>query len=390
MSAKGTATQAIHGQVDALHRAAVFPLYLASTFAVPDSDMFAHYLNGDPEAANTYVYSRYGNPTVRNVEERLAVLEQAEDCLLFNSGMSAITAAILSVARAGDTVVASRPLYGGSYHLLREIAPRLGLKTRLLEAHQLYELARYAPEAKLVFFETPANPTCLCHSIPQIVAAARQVGAATMVDNTFASPINQTPLALGVDVVVHSATKYLGGHSDLIAGAVMTSRERIEAVREMAIFFGGYGNAFDAFLIDRSLKTLTVRMQAHNAAAAQIAAFFAAEPKVRAVYYPGLPGTPDYEIARQQMHGFGGMMAIELADTAAAKTFCDALRVGLNAVSLGGVETLLTIPVLSTHAKVDDEERRIARVQPGTVRVSIGLEDPADLLADFAAALARV
>ena len=385
---KGVATRAIHGRQDHSFLSAVYPIYQTSTFGVEHSEDYADFfVNGDIES---YVYTRVNNPTVRNAEERLATLEQTDDAILFASGMAAVTASILSVVQSGDLVVASRPVYGGTQHFLADIAPKFGIEVRFLANEELYNLERYAPEAKVVFFETPANPTIMCISIPDVVAAAQRVGAITIVDNTFASPINQLPSLLGVDIVMHSVTKYLGGHTDIIGGAVCTSEKFIGAVREQLIVFGGCTTPMNAFLLERSLKTLPMRMKVHNTNAQIVAEFFEADARIQQVYYPGLKSSPDYEIASRQMMGFSGMMAIDLIDDEAAKIFADSLRLGFNAVSLGGVETLITIPALSTHAGVSEEEKKIARVTPSTVRISVGLEDVDDLIADFEQALSQI
>lgn len=382
------ATIGIHGRIDKSYLAATYPIYQTSTFGFEKSDDIPARFNG--EVPDSYVYSRVGNPTVRNVEERLALLEHAEDAILFNSGMAAITAALMSNLQAGDKLVASRPVYGGTYHLMTEILPRYGIKTIFLEAEQLYDLKHHVPDATVVFFETPANPTCMVLSMPNIVRAAHEIGALTISDNTFASPINQNPLDWNVDIVLHSATKYLGGHSDLIAGVVMGKQQHITAINEYHTIFGGNISAMVAFLLDRSLKTLKVRVDLHNQNAAQVAQFFVNEAKIKQVYYPGLEGTCDYEYAKRQMRGFGGMLAIEFADAELAKTFVDSLQIAFNAVSLGGVETLVTIPAMSTHLHVGEEEKTIARVSPATVRFSVGLEDISDLIADFEQALAKI
>lgn len=379
------ATHAIHGREDTTYRAAVYPIYQTSTFGVHQTaDYLRFFHEGE---ADFYVYTRAHNPTVRNVEERLAKLEHAEDGVLFSSGMAAVSSAILSVVSAGETLVSSRPVYGGTYHLLMQVAPRLGIQTVFLDADELYHLRDHVPDAKAVYFETPANPTIQVLDIERIVSAARQVGAVTIIDNTFASPINQTPLDLGVDMALHSATKYIGGHSDVISGAVLASQERIAAVREMLMVFGGCASPLEAFLLDRSLKTLPVRIRQTNENAMQLAQFFADDARIETVHYPGLPTSPDYAVACKQMHGFGGMLAIDLPTQEAAIAFCDAVQIGLNAVSLGGVETLITMPGMSTHSTVDEDALRIARVQPGTVRISVGIEAIDDLLDDFAQAL---
>lgn len=381
-------TDAIHGRSDQTYRSAVYPIYQTSTFGVEHTaDYNRFFQDSEPDF---YIYTRGSNPTIRNVEERMAKLEHADDCLIFTSGMAAVTASIMSQVQAGGTVVASRPLYGGTYNFLMNILPRYGVKTVILDPDELYDLSAHVPDADVVYFETPGNPTCICLSIPRIVEAAQKVGAVTIIDNTFASPINQTPLDLGVDIVLHSVTKYIAGHSDVIAGAIMAGQQYMEAIGEMRGVFGGCISPFDAFLLDRSLKTLPVRVRQHNINTQRIAEFFTTQPQIKQVYYPGLPGTDDHAIASEQMHGFGGMLAIELADQETAMAFCDSLKLALNAVSLGGVETLVTLPAMSTHSRVDEDEKRVARVTGATVRLSIGLEDVDDLIADFEQALAAI
>ena len=336
-----------------------------------------------------YIYSRIHNPTVRNVEEKLAALENAEDGALFSSGMAAITSAILSVVKAGNTIAASQYLFGTTHRFLDRVLPRFGIQTVFLDDDDLYQLHRHVPDAKLVYFETPINPTCKCVSIERVVAAARETGAAIIMDNTFASPVNQNPIDFGVDVVVHSATKYIGGHGDIVAGAALGSKARMKAVRDQRTMFGGCLNAQDAFLLDRSLKTLDMRVRQQNANALALAEFFAQERRLARVYYPGLPDSPDHTIAKAQMRGFGGMLCIELDSLDAAKAFCDSLQVAVNATSLGSVETLASIPVLTSHAFMTDDELHAAGVTPGMVRISAGVEDIGDLIEDFKAALTR-
>lgn len=380
------ATQAIHGRRDTSFHSANYPIYNSTTFAVERSADYA----GFGHDRSLAIYTRHGNPTIRNVEEKLARLEQAEDGVLFASGMAAVTTTLLALLRAGDAVAASSRLYGAAYRFLRDYAPGMGIDVHFLDADELYDLEQYAPTVKLVYFETPINPTCDCLDIGAVVAAARRVGALTVVDNTFASPINQNPLPLGVDLTLHSATKYLAGHSDLMAGAVLGPAALVEPVHQAMTVLGGCSNPAEAALLDRSLKTLAVRMAAHNQTAQTLAEFFAAEPKVRRVHYPGLPSAPAHALAQRQMRGFGGMLAIELADLDAASRFCDALELAFNATSLGSVETLVSIPVLTSHMRISGDELRRAGVAPGMVRISAGLEDVNDLLADFQQALGRL
>lgn len=387
MSKTGKSTQAIHGRRDKSYNSVNYPIYNSSAFAVNDSDDYEGMF--DQDAGDRYSYTRYGNPSIRNVEEKLAKLEHGEDAVLFSSGMAAISATLLSLVDKDDGLAVSSRLYGVTHDFVRNFLPRFGIDVHFLDEDELYDLPRYAPNVKAVYFETPNNPNCACVSIPQVVAAAREIGAVTIVDNTFASPVNQNPIDFGVDVVLHSVTKYIGGHSDLMAGAVISRKALIQPIHHMMSLLGGCINPQDAALIDRSLKTLVVRVQQQNENALKLAQFFSAEKKVKRVHYPGLPESPYHEVAKAQMSGFGGMFAIDLEDLNAAKAFCDSLQVAFNATSLGGVDTLVSIPVLTSQRHFNDEELRAIDVTQGTVRISAGLEDVDDLIQDFAQALTK-
>lgn len=385
-SKRGKSTQAIHGRKDPAFGSGVYPIFQTTTFSVEETREWQRYIDGDEEF---FVYTRTSNPTIRNAEEKLAHLENMEDAVLFSSGMAAITAVLLTFLKGGDTVVASRRLYGTTYLFLRDFAADYGITAHFLDDDDLYQLDQLYPGAKLVYFETPANPTASCVSIANIVRAAQNIGALTAIDNTFASPINQNPADFGVDIVIHSATKYIGGHSDLMGGVAITSRENIKHIRHTMKLLGGNTNPNIAFLIDRSLKTLKPRVETHNRNAQALAEFFDAEPSVQRVHYPGLTTSPYHDIAKAQMCGFGGMLAIELPDLTAAEIFCDSLEVALNATSLGSVETLVSIPVWSSHINMSDEELAAAQVTRGMVRISAGLEDIDDLINDFKQALSK-
>lgn len=379
----GKSTHAIHGsRRDKAYRSVNFPIYNSVSFAVDKSDDYQHFIDQDEE---TFIYARNGNPTIRAVEEKLAVLEQGSDAVLLASGMAAITTTILSLVKSGDAAACSRRVYGTAYRFFRDVLPQYGVDVHLLDDDELLNLHEFAPTVKLVYFETPINPTAECVEIASIVAAAKQVGATTVIDNTFASPINQNPLVHGVNLVVHSATKYLGGHSDIMAGVVVGNDSQIQAVRRNMVMLGGCSNAGDAAQLDRSLKTLRVRVEAQNRSALSIAQFFQGEGKT--VYYPGLPESESYAIAQAQMSGFGGMLSVDLGSFEAAKRFCDRLQVALNASSLGSVETLVSIPVLTSHLRLGEDELKAAHVTPGMVRISAGLEEVEDLIADFKQAL---
>jgi cystathionine beta-lyase/cystathionine gamma-synthase len=383
----GSATQSIHGQRDSRVRPVAYPIYQTAAFAVEDSDGYAHI---NDYGGDEYFYTRYDNPTIRHVSDKLAQLEHAEACLLFSSGMTAITTTLMTFLAAGDTIAVSNALYGGTLTFFNHWAPRFGIHVVALDEAQLYAVDQHAPNAKVVYFETPVNPRCDCLSIRRVVEAARRIGALVIKDNTFATPINQTPLDLGVDLSIHSATKYLGGHSDITLGAVMGRREHLAAIFSARKVFGGIPSPHDAFLLDRSLKTLELRMVQHNASALRLAEFFSAQPQVKQVLYPGLPSSPSHAIAREQMRGFGGMLCIELADLTAAKTFCDRLQIALNVAHLGTAETLVSIPVLTSHSMLSPEALATARISPGMVRISVGLENIEDLFADFSQSLAAL
>ncbi len=385
---KSKSTQMIHGRKDKTYLGANYPIYQSTTFAVSKSDEYDKYINGSDE--EFFMYSRYSNPTVRNVEEKIAALENAEDAVLFSSGMAAITTAILSLVEKNETVVAQRRLYGMAYRFLRDIAPKFGIDVHFVDEDRLYALNHEFSKVKVVYFETPINPTTDCISISKTVKAARKAGAITIMDNTFASPINQNPIDLGVDIVVHSATKYIGGHSDIMAGAAAASTKLARVIRETMKAFGGCINPIDAYMLDRSLKTLKVRVEQQNRIAQRLAEFFMRQRKVLQVFYPGLPSSKSYKVAKRQMTGFGGMLCIELADLESAKKFCDSLEIALNATSLGGVETLVSIPVLTSHIKMSSEELKAAKVTEGMVRISVGIEDIDDLILDFKNALAQI
>jgi cystathionine beta-lyase/cystathionine gamma-synthase len=380
----GKSTQAIHGAIEPSARPVTYPIYQTTAFSVESNEAYTHISDFRPE---DYFYTRYDNPTLRNVSQKLAKLEHAEECLLFASGMTAITTALMTFLRSGDTIAAAQTLYGGTLQFLRDFAPRYGIQVVLLSEDQLYEVEKHAPTAKVVYFETPVNPRTDVLSIRRVVQAAKRIGALVIKDNTFASPINQTPLDFGVDLVIHSATKYIGGHSDVTAGAVLGGRALMEQVYTARKVFGGIPSPHDAFLLDRSLKTLELRMAQHNASALALAQFLADDSRVRQVMYPGLPSFEGYAIACEQMRGFGGMLCIELANFEAAKAFCDGLKIALNVAHLGTAETLVSIPVLTSHAALSEDELRKAKLSRGMVRISVGLENTEDLIADFAQAL---
>jgi cystathionine beta-lyase/cystathionine gamma-synthase len=383
----GDATLAIHGgeSKHGLGAPVTTPITRTSTFTFSSTAEMKRWAEGRSKA---YIYTRYGNPTLSVAETKLAALEGAEAAVVAASGMAAISSALLSVLRAGDEVIATRQLYGGTYRLMRDILPRLGIGVRHVES-DLAGIERLVNEqTRALYVETPTNPTLRLVDLRQAVAFARRHKLVSIIDNTFATPVLQKPIARGFDMTVHSATKYLGGHSDLIAGAVTGSARRMAAVREMIIYLGGSMDPEVGYLLIRGLKTLEVRVRRQCANAMAVARFLARHPKVERVHYPGLPSHPDHALARRQMCGFGSMLAFDVkGGIAAARRFCDRTRVFLLAASLGGTESLVVLPIYTSHYKMSAKELAAAGVSPGTVRVSVGLEDPKDLIADLRQAL---
>lgn len=384
----GDATLAIHSgeNLHGVGAPVTTPIVRTSTFTFPNSEEMKRWAEGRSKA---YIYTRYGNPTLSVAEAKIAALEGAEAALVTASGMAAISCALLSVLRAGDEVLATRQLYGGTYRLLRDIFPRLGIGVRYVESDLRGLEEQISDRTRVIYTESPTNPTLQIVDLRRVAEVARRHRLVSIVDNTFATPILQKPIAMGFDLVVHSATKHMGGHSDLIAGAVAGRRSLVEAVRQMVIYLGGSMDPEVAFLLIRGLKTLEVRVRRQCETALAVAKFLARHPAVERVHYPGLPGHPQHKLARQQMKGYGSMLAFDVkGGLPAARRVCDRVRVFLLAASLGGVESLVVLPVYSSHYRMSSAELKAAGVSPGTVRVSIGLEDPADLIEDLKQALA--
>ena len=380
------ATRAIHGSTlkDA-HGSPHLPLYNTTTFAFPSTADLLDVVDGRKPGS---LYTRYGlNPSLFALEETLASLESAELAWAFCSGMAAETALFLTHGREG--IVCIGDAYGGTLELLSSQLPLLGIPTHLILGSERDRLdALLAGGAKLVFFETPTNPTLELFDIRTLADQAHAHGARVAVDNTFASPVNQRPLELGADFVIHSATKYLGGHSDLTAGALMGSRELLLPVWNWRKNLGSTIAAETAALLSRSLRTLVVRVRQQNATAQTVAEAMARHPNIARVYYPGLPDFPGHALANAQMHGFGGMLSIDVAGTGADATrVADRLQLFALAPSLGGAESLVTQPCTTTHHGLTPEERTRRGISDAMLRLSIGLEDPADLIADLEQAL---
>lgn len=350
----------------------------------------AAYMAAD-DVEGAYRYPRYMNiPTQAAPAEKLAALEGADAGLVLASGMAAIASSLLAVLTTGDHVVLQADLYGGTHRFLMAELTRLRIGFTLVPQADPKRLeAAVTERTRVVFVETPSNPLLRLIDLEGTAAMARRRGLVSMVDNTFASPINQRPLDLGFDLTIHSGTKYLNGHSDLNCGAVAGSKALIDAVRERAVNFGQTLNTYDCYLLERGMKTLALRMARHNENAQAVAEFLTRRSGVAAVHYPGLPEHPGHELAKRQMRGFGGMMSFELAcPPEAARLFMDRLELVLEAVSLGGIESLACFPAVTSHAKMSREDRLAIGVTDTLVRLSVGCEDAADIMADLEQAMA--
>jgi cystathionine beta-lyase/cystathionine gamma-synthase len=390
-SKRGIGTRAVHGAHRPRQGPLTTPIVQSSTFVFDSADEMRRLLRGDPDLAFEF-YTRYGNPTLRALEETLATLEGAEAGVVFASGMAAATTGILASIEPGDEVIASASLYGGTTKFLRDFLPRWGMTSRLMAPADLLRLRSLAgPRSRLVVLESPTNPGVEVIDIAEVARQAHAAGMMVMVDNTFATPFLQRPLELGADFVMHSLTKALGGHSDIIGGALVGDRKRMERARDLLKVLGGCFDPHSAFLVLRGIKTLHLRVARQGENALALARFLRGHRKVALVRYPGLPEDPGHETAKRQMSGFGGIVAFVLkGGLPAAERFYDGLALMARAASLGGVETLVSLPVHTSHHGYSDEQLRAAGIDPGMVRVALGVEDAADLVADAEAALASL
>lgn len=386
----GCSTRAVHSgpgrdrETGSLAR----PIYQTSTYAFEDAGELARVASGEREG---FFYTRYGhNPNQIAVAQKAAALEGGEDALTFASGMAAITSSLLTALQAGDRVVAFRRLYSGTFAFFYEVAPRYGVDVVFVED---LETLRGAVDGRtrVVYVETPTNPTLDVVDIAAVVSIAQAHGAMAFVDNTFATPYNQFPLSLGADVVLHSATKYFGGHSDLVGGVVVGSKTFVDRLRVTLRILGGAMDPFCAWLVERGMKTFALRMERHNQNGKRVADFLSGHPKVVRVHYPGLRSHPDHDLVQRQMRGFGGMLSFEVnGGLEAGKRLVNGVRLCTQGVSLGGVETLIVHPASTTHVIVPREEREKAGVTDGLVRLSVGIEDGEDVIRDLDQALEQV
>ena len=384
----GLATNCIHAGDTLDERGGIFsPLYNHSTFGFPDTQSLLDVVEGRVEGS---LYTRYGqNPTIQSLEKKLAAIEGGEAAWVFSSGMAAESATFFAHCKSGDHVVCIGDVYGGTYELLDTNLPDLGITTTFILGNEVNKLSEFIKSnTRIVFFETPTNPNMEVLDIAAISTVAKKHGALTVVDNTFATPVNQKPFKLGADLVIHSTTKYLGGHSDLTGGTVIGPAELLAPIWTWRKNLGQMMAPEVAYLLARSLRTLVVRVNTHNANAQILAERLVEHPRISKVNYPGLPNFAGHNIAKQQMNGFGGMISFVIdGDAQETAGVVDRLKLFSIAPSLGGVESLVTQPITTTHINLTPEERTKRGIVDGMVRISVGLEDVEDLWADLEQAL---
>lgn len=381
----GRSTKAIHtgGATDNPPGTLATPIYQTSTFIFPTVEVGAARFAGEESG---YIYTRLGNPTVEVLERTVAYLENAEAGLAFASGMAAISAVLMGVVKTGDHILCAKGLYGCTFGLLNLLKNRFGVDYSLsdMSSEQVLEDG-LLPNTKMIYVETPVNPTMELVDLALVSRIAKQRGIKVVVDNTFMSPYLQRPIEHGCDIVVHSATKYIGGHGDVIAGLAAGPKDFIDEIRMTTLKdVGGILSPFDAYLLIRGIKTLAVRMDRHCTNAQQVAEYLESHPKVANVYYPGLKNFPQHQLARQQMDGFGGLLSFELqGGMEAGIRMLNQLKLCKKAVSLGDVTTLIQHPASMTHSVVPAEERAKMGISDGLFRLSVGIEDAADIIDDL-------
>ena len=381
-------TKAVHGAAD-LHKKngpLATPIYQTSTFEVTDNDEQVRATHTD------HFYTRYGNPTNSVAEKTIAELEGVDAALTFASGMGAITTTIMALLRSGDHIVAQRDIYGGANKFLSQWLPKMGIETTFVDTIEYEQHARaIRPNTKLLYLESPTNPTLRVVDFKRVAALARQHKLISMIDATFGTPINQNPAKFGIDLVMHSGTKYLAGHTDLICGVVAGSHELMERIWQTRTILGNCMDPHASWMLVRGLKTLAVRVARQNENALRVAEFLAEHAKVRSVHYPFLKNHPQYAMAREQMAGGGGMVSFEVEGTGEdTRRVSEAMRLFTLAPSLGGVESLVSIPVLTSHAMIPAEDRAKMGVTEQMIRLSVGIENAEDLIADLEHALEAV
>jgi cystathionine gamma-synthase len=387
-----SSTDAVHAGVDRRRagRAVGLPVAQTATYSFDDTADLARYFSGQDPDADRQEYGRYGNTTAREVERRVAALDGAEDAALFASGMAAITSAIVTFVKAGDHVVVFSDAYRRTRQFVVALLGRFGVEHAIVDASSIAGLeAAMTPKTRVVITESPTNPYLRCIDLERFAAVCKAGRARSIVDATFATPINARPLAHGVDLVTHSATKYLGGHHDVLGGTIAGGADLVSLVRDTRGLLGGVVDPHAAALIGRGMKTLALRVARQNESGLAVARALEAHPNVERVHYPGLASHPDHAIATAQMRGFGGVVSFVVrGGRAAAARVVDAFRIATIAPSLGGVESLVEQPAIMSYFELDDAALAGAGIEPGLVRLAVGVEDTADLVADAIAALA--
>jgi cystathionine beta-lyase len=363
---------------DTQFKGAISPLYMSTSYAFEDVEVIR--------------YPRYFNtPNQVALAKKMAALEKGEAALIFGSGMAAISTAMFAFLKSGDHVVLQNTLYGGTRNLVVEEFKNFGISysfTKDLKPESF--VAEIKENTKIIYIETPSNPLLTITDLNAISKIAKQHGLVSMIDNTFASPVNQNPIDFGIDVVIHSATKYMGGHSDILAGTVISSEEHIETIFQTGKNFGGNLSDYTVWLLERSIKTMGLRVKAQNKNAKKIAKYLEKHEDIERVYYPGLKSHPDHELAKSQMRGFGGMLSFELKEGLNASLFQKKLKMIKSSMSLAGVESTIITPTLTSHALLSAEEREKQGIKDGLMRFSVGIEEKEDLIADIEQALAEV
>ncbi len=402
----GHSTEAVHGRMGMRqqrpHNALVTPLVQTATYTFADSADLRSFMEAkmwgtDPTMNEREEYGRYGNPTVRSVEKRLAALENGDDALLYPTGMAAVTNVLLSMLSAGSHIIFTDDCYRKTRQFCSTFLTRLNIEATQVTMGDYRALeAAIQPNTRIIISESPTNPYLRVVDLERLSAIARKYRVKTIIDATFATPINQRPLDYGVDLVIHSATKYLSGHNDIMAGAVIGEAGLIHALRQSQGMLGGILDPHAAFLLDRGLKTLALRVAQQNRTAQSVADYLAQHPKIRRVWYPGLISHPDHEIACAQMSGYGGVVSFEIVpilneeSLATTSRFIDAMTIPYIAPSLGGVESLIEQPALMSYYEFSTEERLAIGISDNLVRFSVGIEETADILADLDQALAQI
>ena len=376
----GINTTCVHvGEVkDEQFKGAVSPIYTSTSYAFDGVDIER--------------YPRYFNtPNQEMLHKKIAALEKTEDALIFGSGMAAISAALFAFLKKGDHVVVQQVIYGGTYNFIVSEFEKFGIEYSFTESDKVEDFkALIKKNTKVLYIETPSNPLLGITDMKAISALAKEYKILTMIDNTFASPINQTPVDFGIDIMLHSATKYMGGHSDISAGAIAASKKHIEQIWKTAINFGGNLSDQTVWLLERSLKTLNLRVKEQTNNAQEMANYLVRNPNINKVYYPGLSNHPGFEIAAKQMLGFGAMLSFELAEGIDAMEFQNNLKLIKPSMSLAGLESTTVSPVQTTHALLNEEERLARGIKDGLIRFSVGIEEPKDLIEDIEQAIAKV